>query len=67
MGLNMRHEISSLKMWDEIMEVSEELDLSDWETRFLEDIEARASDENLSEKQYECLCRIYKKACDSPH
>jgi len=59
--------VSHGTMWDEIDEISERLDLSEWEMSFLEDIKTRAHDGTLSEKQAAVLEKIYRRACESPY
>lgn len=58
---------SSETMYEEIMEVSDKIRLTDWETDFLEDIEQDARDNALTPRQHECLVRIYDKACKSEY
>lgn len=59
--------ISDSRMYDEIMEVLEHLRLNDRAIEFLEDIEGRARDDELTDKQREWLEDIYQKACDCGH
>ena len=61
----MYERVSDSRMYDEIVEVQENLRLSDWEMEFLESVEDRARDDNLSPKQRASLEKIYAKACDS--
>lgn len=57
--------ISDSSMYDQIMEVSDKLRLSDWDLGFLENIEGWAHDDNLSPGKREQLERIFQIACDS--
>lgn len=59
--------ISDSQMYDEIMEVIDDLWLPDKDIDFLESVEGRAQDDALSDPQREWLEDIYQKACDSPH
>lgn len=58
-------EISSQTMVEQIEEAveDEEMELSEWETEFIENIKRRiASDEDLTPKQDEALLRIWRRA-----
>lgn len=57
--------ISDSRMYDEIMEVIENLRLPDKDIEFLESVEDAARDDDLSPKRREWLEDIYRKACDS--
>ena len=57
--------ISDSRMYDEIVEVQDKLRLSDWDIGFLESVEGRAHDDDLSPAQRTQLERIYEVACRS--
>ena len=56
--------ISDSRMYDEIMEVVDDLRLKDKDVDFLESSEGRARGDSLSGPQREWMEDIYKKACD---
>lgn len=55
--------ISDSRMYDEIMEVVDDLRLPDKDIDFLENIEGSARDDELSPRRREWLEDIYRKAC----
>ena len=55
--------ISDSRMYDEIMEVVDNLRLFDKDIDFLESVEGRAQDDALSGPQRGWLDDIYRKAC----
>lgn len=59
----MRYQITDSQMHEEIMEVVDDLRLQDKDIDFLNDVEERAGNDALSEKQRAWLEDIYDKAC----
>ena len=57
--------VSDSRMYDEIVEVQDKLRLDDWQLGFLESIEGRAHDDDLSPPQRTQLEKIYEVACRS--
>ncbi len=53
-------------MYQEICEVSDKV-CNEWEIDFLDSIECRVLNDNLSDKQKAVLERIYDKVCRSPY